>query len=223
MELAEALYTTRAMRRVKPEPIALQVQSRIMDAAIRAPSGGNDQGWRFVLVDDAAVRSRLGELYRDAYQQLMDTRYATAIAAAAAAPADAESLRLERMLRSGRYLAEHFHEVPLIMFAFQRGNVTELSLYPAVWSAMLAAREHGVGSALTSVLSMFAAEETSRALGVPDGGGWKHRCAVTFGYPLGHWGVAERNPSTDVTYRNRWGCDSQLEPGPYWPARPSAG
>jgi nitroreductase len=217
MELSEALYTTRAMRRVKPDPIPLDAQSRIMDAAIRAPNGGNDQGWRFLLVDDTELRNQLGVLYRVAFGQLMETRYADAAATIAAAPEAPESIRLERMLRSGRYLAEHFQDVPLIMFAFQRGDVTGLSLYPAVWSAMLAAREHGVGSALTSVLSMFAAEPTARLLGVPEGQGWKHRCAVTFGYPLGRWGVAERKPMTDVTYRNHWGSDSLLKPGPHRP------
>jgi len=216
MQLSEALYTTRAMRRVKPDPIPLDVQSRIMDAAIRAPSGGNDQGWRFLLVDDPGLRDQLGVLYRDAFQQLMDTRYASAGATIAAAPQAPEPILLAKMLRSGRYLAEHFQDVPLIMFAFQRGGVTGLSLYPAVWSAMLAAREHGVGSALTSVLSMFAAEPTARLLQVPEGQGWTHRCAVTFGYPLGRWGVAERRPATEVTYRNRWGDDPLLKPGPYW-------
>ena len=59
MEIYEALYTTRAMRRVKPDPIPLEAQARILDAAVRAPSGGNAQTWRFVLVDDADVKSRL--------------------------------------------------------------------------------------------------------------------------------------------------------------------
>ena len=217
MDVSEALYTTRAMRRVKPDPIPLDVQSRILDAAIRAPSGGNDQGWRFLLVDDPQVRGQLAALYRIAYERLMDDRYASAQERIDAAPDDPEAAKLERMLRSGRWLADHFEDVPLIMFAFQRGDVTGLSLYPAVWSAMLAARQHGVGSALTSVLSMYQGKPVSGLLGVPEGQGWKHRCAVTFGYPLGRWGLAERNPLTDVTYRNRWGTDPQLRPGPYWP------
>jgi nitroreductase len=217
VDLYEALYTTRAMRRVRPDPIPMEVQSRIMDAAIRAPSGGNVQGWRFLLVDDPELRGKLAALYRDAFQQLMDTRYSDAAATIAARPDDPENVLLERMLRSGRYLADNFQEVPLVMFAFQRGDVTGLSLYPAVWSAMLAARADGVGSALTSVLTMFAAEETSRLLDVPEDDGWTQRCAVTFGYPLGPWGRAERKSLTEVTYRNRWGTDSALHAGPYWP------
>jgi nitroreductase len=218
MELSEALYTTRAMRRVKPDRIPLEVQSRILDAAIRAPSGGNDQGWRFLLVDEPQLLEKLAELYRAAYERLVADRYAEATERIAANPTDPETMQLERMLRSGRYLADHFQDVPLIMFAFQRGDVTGLSLYPAIWSAMLAARQDGVGSALTSVLSMYQGKPTSQLLGVPEGEGWKHRCAVTFGYPLGRWGVAERRPLTDVTYRNQWGEESSLQPGPYWQA-----
>ncbi len=60
VDLYEALYTTRAMRRVRPDPIPQDAQARILDAAIRAPSGGNAQAWRFLLVDDRATKERLG-------------------------------------------------------------------------------------------------------------------------------------------------------------------
>ncbi len=73
MDLYEALYTTRAMRRMKPDPIPDEVQSRILDAAIRAPTGGNAQGWRFLVVDDAATKARLGPLYRSCIDRLFDT------------------------------------------------------------------------------------------------------------------------------------------------------
>ncbi|MGH9176312.1 MAG: nitroreductase family protein, partial [Vicinamibacterales bacterium] len=65
MDIYEALYTTRSMRKLTAEPIPLDVQERIMDAAIRAPSGSNRQPWRFLLVDDPALRARLGALYLD--------------------------------------------------------------------------------------------------------------------------------------------------------------
>src|SRR3984885_13651998 len=82
MDIYEALYTTRAMRRVRPDPIPLESQARILDAAIRAPSGGNTQNWRFLLVDDPAVRASLGPLYRDSLAQLWATAYKDLIAAA---------------------------------------------------------------------------------------------------------------------------------------------
>src|SRR6478736_2543394 len=64
MDIYEALYTTRAMRRIKPDPIPTDVQQRILDAAVRAPTGGNTQNWRFLVVDDPGVRASLGPVYR---------------------------------------------------------------------------------------------------------------------------------------------------------------
>src|SRR5207302_10252895 len=68
MDIYEALYTTRAMRRLKPDPIPYDVQARILDAAIRAPN--IEQGWRFILVDDPEIKSELALLYRQAFDRL---------------------------------------------------------------------------------------------------------------------------------------------------------
>ena len=89
MNVYEALYTTRAMRRVRPDPVPLAVQARILDAAIRAPSGGNAQNWRFMLVDDPAVKARLGPLYRDSLSQLWATAYHDRLERARQAPGQA--------------------------------------------------------------------------------------------------------------------------------------
>ena len=75
MELHEALYTTRAMRRVKPDPIPDEVVARIMDAAIRAPSGGNQQRWRFVLVTSPETKATLAGWYREGLTELNRTQY----------------------------------------------------------------------------------------------------------------------------------------------------
>ena len=75
MEVFEALYTTRAMRRVKPDPVPMDVQAQILDAAVRAPSGGNSQGWRFLLVDDRAIIEKIAPLYKDSVEKLWSTVY----------------------------------------------------------------------------------------------------------------------------------------------------
>ena len=64
MDVYEALYTTRAMRRLKPDPIPESVQAKILDAAIRAPTGGNTQNWRFLLVDDKQLIAQLAAIYQ---------------------------------------------------------------------------------------------------------------------------------------------------------------
>ena len=99
MDVYEALYTTRAMRRVRPDPIAPEIQARILDAAIRAPSGGNTQNWRFMLVDDPAVKGDLGPIYRDCMTQLWATIYKERLDAANAAPDDPENASMLRIQR----------------------------------------------------------------------------------------------------------------------------
>lgn len=217
MDVYEALYTTRAMRRVRPDPIPEEVQARILDAAIRAPSGGNAQSWRFMLVDDPGVKGQLGPLYRDCMAQLWATVYAERIEQAESTPDDPASAALLRVVRSGQHLADHFESVPLFLMAFSRGDPTGGSIFPAVWSAQLAARADGVGSALTTILGMLRPAETLAILGVPPGHGWELACCVSLGYPTGRWGIAVRRPVHEVTYRNSWGSDLGFRvPDPLW-------
>ena len=87
MDLHEALYTTRAMRRVKPDQIPYDIQARILDAAIRAPSGGNQQNWRFLLLDDPAKKAALADVLKRINKALIwstthASQYAKAYAAA---------------------------------------------------------------------------------------------------------------------------------------------
>ena len=220
MDVYEALYTTRAMRRVRPDPIPYPVQARILDAAIRAPSGGNTQGWRFILVDDPAVKAELGPLYRDSLSQLWATAYRERVERARSTPEDAASRATLRMVASAQHLADHFEEVPLFLIAFSRGDRSGGSIFPAVWSAQLAARAEGVGSALTSVLGVRG-PEALEILRVPAGAGWSMACCVSFGYSTGRWGVAVRRPAHEIAYRNTWGADLDLEiPEPLWPPLP---
>jgi nitroreductase len=190
LDIYEALYTTRSMRKVTQEPIPHEVQERILDAAIRAPSGSNRQPWRFLLVDDPELRERLGTLYLDGWHQLNLARYGSA------------TPDFDRVRRSADYLAHHFAEVPLLLFAFGQGSA-ESSVYPALWSAMLAARAEGVGTTLTTILS-YHRDEVFEMLGVPAGDDWRMFGCVTMGYPTGRWGVAKRRPLAEVTARNRW-------------------
>lgn len=217
VDLYEALYTTRAMRRVKRDPVPSEVQARILDAAIRAPSGGNAQNWRFLLVDDQAVKDRLGPLYRESLAQLWQTVYRDRRAAAEADAGSPASVQFFRMARSAQYLADHFEDVPLFMFAFTSHASSGGSIFPAVWSAMLAARGEGVGSAITTVLGNFRGKETLDVLGVPPDSNWVNMCCVSFGYPLGRWATADRAPVHKVAFRNQWGAPLGQEiQGPLW-------
>lgn len=224
VDVYEALYTTRAMRRVRPDPVPPDAQARILDAAIRAPSGGNAQNWRFLLVDDPQVKARLGPLYRDAISRLWGTVYAEQLERARATPDDPASAATLRTTASAQHLADHFEQVPLFLLAFAQGEMTGGgSIFPAVWSAQLAARAEGIGSALTTVLGAFHGPEAMRILGVPEDKGWAMACCVSFGYPAGRWGVAPRRPVHEVAYRNSWGTDIGFSvPEPLWRPRPGS-
>ncbi len=223
MDIYEALYTTRAMRRVKADPIPEPVQAKILDAAIRAPSGGNTQNWRFMLVDDPEVKAQLGPLYRECAALLWATGYRERLEQATANPDDPASISMLKVQRSAQHLADHFEIVPLYLIAFTRNDPSGGSIFPAVWSAQLAARAEGVGSALTTILGAFKNAETLSILGVPQDRGWQMACCVSFGYPTGRWGTAVRRPVHEVAYRNSWGNDLGLSiPEPLWPGEAPA-
>jgi nitroreductase len=210
MDLYEALYTTRAMRRVRPDPIPADVQARILDAAIRAPSGGNTQNWRFLLVDDAGIKAQLGPIYRECLSMLWATIYKERIEAALAAPDDPEQAQLLRIQRSAQHLADNFEGYPLVLFSFVQFDPTGGSIFPATWSAMLAARAEGIGASLTTVF-LFRGDDVLSILGVPKDEGWLFSSCVCFGYPTGRWGVAPRRPVHEVSFRNQWGAPLGIE------------
>ena len=217
MDVYEALYTTRAMRRVKPDPIPIDVQKKILDAAVRAPSGGNTQNWRFMLVDDKAMMGKLGPIYRDCLGKLWETIYKARAEAAEANPDDPDSIEFVSIRKSAQHLADHFEEYPLLLFSFVQFDPSGGSIFPSTWSAMLAARAEGVGASLTSVM-IFRAAEVLEILGVPTEEGWIMSSCVTFGYPTGKWGVAQRRPVHDVSFRNGWGNALGFEiDSPLWP------
>jgi nitroreductase len=201
MDLYEALYTTRAMRRVKPDPIPDDVLRSMLDAAIRSPSGSNSQNWRWLTVTDRSTMQELGKLYSEAWIELNETFYKGARAKAEASGNES----MKRIYSSSQWLADNFGDSPLVVLPYHRNDPSGASIYPAVWSLMLSARSFGVGTTLTTVLGFFRQEEVADLLGVPLDKGWQNAAAIPCGYPLGRWGVAKRDPVQDVVYEERWG------------------
>lgn len=213
MELTEALYTTRAMRRTKPDPLPEDAAAKMVDAAIRAPSGSNMQAWRIVVVTDANQRRALGALYKDAYRLLQETVYAGAREKAEASG----DVALQRVMSSSDWLGEHFGEAPLTALFYDRNDASGASIYPAVWNYMLAARGLGIGTTLTTILGAFKEGEVGELLGVPADKGWKLRAAIPCGIPTGRWGLAKRKPAHEIAYADHWGqAPSWTVDEPYW-------
>ena len=205
MDVFEALYTTRAMRRVKEDPIPDDVVKSILDSAIRAPSGSNRQDWKFVVVTDKDVREKLSDIYKDTWDYYVKSFYNNSEDLGASDLKDKDQIEsVKRISNSASWLAENYHKVPLLVLAFSRNDPTGSSIYPAIWNLMLAARGHGVGTCLTTVMN-FKTEDVYKVLNVPSDKGWTLNATITAGYPLGKWGVAARKPVEEVTYLNKWG------------------
>jgi nitroreductase len=203
MDFFEAVTTQRAMRRLKTDPIPEATLRQIMEAAICAPSGGNRQGWSFLVIRDAAVRARLGELYRECWGELMKVPY---YATATAEPPDSP---VARMLASARHLGEHLGEAPVLILACiavdpgtTASVITGSSIYPAVQNIMLAARALGIGSCLTTI-HRFRDAQVKELLRIP--AHVETAALIPLGYPLGKFGKAPRRALGEVAFADQWG------------------
>ena len=188
MDVFEALYTTRAMRRVSDDPIPDDVLKQMIDAGIRAPSGSNRQGWKFIVVTDPEIKNQLGDSYREAWDFYVKEFYGgTSDMGASNVLDDEKAQQVVRISKSAAWLSENFHKVPAMFVVLSRNDPTGSSIYPAIWSIMLAGRAHGVGTCLTTVLGMFKPEKAFEILNIPNDKGWKIDAVITAGYRLGNW------------------------------------
>jgi nitroreductase len=172
----ELLSTTRSVRKRLDldRPVAPELLRECIELATQAPTGGNAQGWHFVVIDDAAKRAKLAELYRTGW----DLFYGDTDAAVANMPQD-DAAYLDtqgRVLSSAGYLADHLAEVPVHVIPCLDGRLDEApamvqasmwgSLLPAVWNFCLAARARGLGTCFTT-LHLVREREAAELLGIP--------------------------------------------------------
>jgi len=214
MELFEAMYTTRAMRRVKPDPIADEVLGRIFDAAVRGPSGGNSHTFRFITVTDKATMAALKPIYHDAYWELQETSYKDLRDRYEAADPDDPTLAQSRRIsRSAEDFIDNFEAHPMLIFVFgkERGESTT---FPVLWNLCLAARAEGLGTFITTLLKLRK-REVEELLGMPEGF-WHMHAMIPIGYPTGRWGVAPREPAQQFVFSERWGVPAGWVAAPNW-------
>ena len=211
IELYEAMRTLRAVRRLRPDPIPDDVLRRVLEAATWAPTGGNRQAWRIIVVKDQMGKQRLGELYKKITIPFMQS-YSERLASLP----KRERAKTEKMPRSGVYLAEHFGEAPVLcIFCFNSDGlaVTDAdlprvsvvgggSIYPAVQNLLLACRAEGLGCVLTTLLCK-AEPEVRDMLAIPQP--WGTAAAVPIGYPQlrGH-GPISRRPVEEMAFIDSW-------------------
>ncbi len=204
------LTTTRSVRKRldlgRPVPMAT-----VMDClrlAVQAPTGSNVQGWRWIVVTDPAVRASLAELYRNPTGGQRRRGGEPSVAdALAKMPRPEESPQQRRVMSSAKFLVDHIGEVPVLVVpcTSEAGAAAgwQPSIYPAVWSFMLALRSRGLGSCLTTA-HLFRREEAAHLLDIPPG--YVQACLVPVAFYTGHtFKPADRRPIEEITYLNHWG------------------
>ena len=201
-DLFEILHTTRAMRRLKPDPIPEALIHEILRAATSAASGGNRQHWRFIVVKDAEIKKQIQRYYKKALDDVVAPRYRNS-----APPPGVTQAQYERQIDAVTYLTDHFHEAPVwIVACLDEGDNAPTrwsgaSIYPAVENMLLAARALGLGATLTTRHLLFEAE-VEDILGLPPG---VHSYAIIpIGYPIGRFGPVSRGPQSEVVSLDRW-------------------
>ena len=203
----ELLATTRAVRKRLDlgRPVEREVIVQCLELALQAPTGSNRQGWRWLVVTDAATRSSLAELYRAGASDYLRTAREEAI--------EAGNRQDERVFDSAQYLADHLHEVPVHVIPCISATVPENappqawagvmgSIFPAVWSFQLALRSRGLGTCLTT-LHLRKADEAARLLGIPDD--VMQVGLLPVAYTLGtEFKRAKRQPLESVLHWEHW-------------------
>lgn len=210
--LQTLMQTQRAVRRLRTDPIPADVLQRIAQAGAWAPSGGNVQPWRMVVVQDAVVRKGIGDLYRPQW-----AKYGAGSRKQLERLEGEAKARQARMLEAADHLGEHLGDAPVILVFCFNPNLMAItdanlgrasvvgggSVYPAVQNVMLAARAEGVGCVLTTLLCF---EETAmkQLLGIPDD--WFTCGVVPLGYPeRGGYGPTSRRPVGKMAFGDHWG------------------
>jgi nitroreductase len=202
MSLEDAMSTQRAIRRLKPDPVDDALVLKLIELALKAPTGSNAQNWEFIVVRDPQVRAKLARLNRGAwsvYGGLGRRLYG-------------RDERMRKILNAVQWQADHFEEIPVIVVACIRGIVPIWppaatasiygSIFPSVQNLLLAARAAGLGAALIT-LPLWSKWLARRALGLPFN---ISPCAVIpLGWPRGRYGPTTRRPVGEVVSLDRYG------------------
>jgi nitroreductase len=207
MGLFEAMYSQRAIRRLKPDPVPDELVHRLIEAATKAPSGGNREPWAFLVIRDENSKRKIGEWYLDAwnktYGQIPDEQM------------NALPDRMKRIVGSAEYLAHHVGEAPVMILVCVKdapppgGFISSShygSIFPAVQNLLLAARGLGLGASLTTLHKLHE-DDVKALLDIP--ATVETIALIPIGHPRGRYGPTRRRPVEEVTYHERWGASQR--------------
>lgn len=194
--MGEAMFSQRSIRRFRPDPISAEDLELILEAAVKAPSGGNRQPTRFLVLNDPKIIKEFGALYHEAWWAKRRDEKRPWTSRAEIPPEDRGSVAAAR-------LADEIQDAPCIVLALSTGKGQASSVIPGVQNLMLAARALGIGSVPTTLHAQVL-ERVYALLGIPDDMEF-HLC-IPLGYPRGNFGPTQRRATGETTYLNRWGA-----------------
>ena len=200
MDVFEAMETCRAIRRLKPDPVPQDVLRKLVHYATRAPSAGNRQLWRFVVISDRSDLVFLGRVIRDGIAPVLPPL-----------PDHEDGSSDARRTRAFREFALNFERVPAVIFTCAENGFPSFdapdplymwaSIYPATQNLILAARALGIGAAFTT-MHVYAEAAIKQRFGIPED--VFVGATVPVGYPAGRYGSVTRRPAHEVTAWGRW-------------------
>ena len=199
--LFEAIYSQRAIRKLKPDPVSDELVHKLIEAATKAPSGGNSQSWAFVVIRDVSTKEKIAEWYLDAWNKT----YVAGTDGGKNLP-DA----IVRVYGAADHLARNMKDVPVMILVCgrnapppgsQHGGGFYGSLFPAVQNLLLAAQGLGLGASLTTLHKLHD-QELKDLLEIPDS--VETVALIPIGHPIGKYGPTTRRPVEEVTHQERW-------------------
>jgi len=216
-DLFEVMYSAGSIRRLRSDPVSDEIISKILDAAVRAPSGSNAQSWVFVVVKDAETRRQLGGVYKKASDILMK------LYAGAPRPPHMDDNKYQRFMQAVTHLFEHMGDAPVLLVPCLKASMwtgasnlpadvkarmastarlAGSSIYPAVQNVILACRAFGLGTVLTTIHAFFE-EEVREILKLP--ADVQTYALMPIGYPQGHHYPVKRRPLREVACLDSYG------------------
>ena len=205
--LVDMMQTQRAVRRLHVTPVDPALLDRLLELSLKAPTSSNSQDWAYLVVEDREQKQRLGKLYRLLYNRF---------APGERRRAEAEGPDAVRALEPGRWQAENFADIPVLVIPCYRRTFRHRptgrpqirvasfygSVYPAVQNLLLACRAVGLGASLQT-LPLWLVPAARRILGLPRD--MVPVCVIPIGWAKGRYGPTTRRPIAEVIHRNKWG------------------
>lgn len=195
MQIGEAMFTQRAIRRLRSDkPVSDADLKTVLDAASKAPNGGNTQPGRFLVIRERDTIKAFGKLYHEAWWAKRRDAYGWK---------NRSDMPEDSPYKMAALLADEMVDAPVIILAFTIGRGGASSIFPGVQNLLLAARALGLGSVLTT-LHADVMDRVNQMFSVPADA--EFHCCIPLGYPRGNFGPTRRFPTSQTTGWNSWGA-----------------